>query len=64
LFMERRRKLIADYEKEEAKRMDKLKSSFVKTFKINKDLLESIMENFEGDLLDLYQYIKTKKYEQ
>lgn len=64
LFMERRRKLINDYEREEAKRMDKLKKAFVKTFKINKDLLESIMENFDGSLLDLYQYIKTKKYEQ
>lgn len=64
LFMERRRKLIGDYEKEEAKRMDKLKSAFFKTFGIKRDLLESIMENFDGSLLDLYQYIKTKKHEQ
>lgn len=64
LFMERKRKLMEDFEKEENKRMDKLKTAFVKTFGINKDQLESIMENFDGTLLDLYQHIKSKKHEQ
>jgi hypothetical protein len=64
LFMERRRKLMDDYEKEEAKRLEKLKTAFVKIFSVNRDQLESIMENFDGSLLDLYNYIKNRKYEQ
>jgi hypothetical protein len=56
--MERKRKLSEDYEKEEAKIMQKLKTDFVKTFKINRTELESIMEDFEGNLLDLYNHIK------
>jgi hypothetical protein len=58
LFMERKRKLSEDYEKDEAKIMQKLKTDFVKTFKINRTELENIMEDFEGNLLDLYNHIK------
>lgn len=64
LAMERVRKLGEDYEKDESKIMGKLKTDFCKTFKISKDRLETIMETFDGSLLDLYQYIKSKKYEQ
>ena len=64
LFMERRRKLLEDYEKEERKRMEKLTNAFVKTFSVNKDQLETIMDTFDGSLLDLYNYIKNRKYEQ
>jgi hypothetical protein len=64
LFMERRRKLLEDYEKEENKRVQKLKTAFRNTFSIDKEQLESIMENFDGSLLDLYHYLKNKKYEQ
>lgn len=63
LFMERRRKLILDFEKEEADRMSKFKKSLVKVFGINLQTLESIMVDFEGNLVDLYNYIKSKKYE-
>jgi hypothetical protein len=62
--MERRRKLLEDYEKEENKRVQKLKTAFRNTFSIDKEQLESIMENFDGSLLDLYHYLKNKKYEQ
>lgn len=58
LFMERRRRLLIDYEKEEASIMRELKSDFVKTFKIDKNVLETIMETFDGSLLDLYNHIK------
>ena len=63
LFMERRRRLLIDYEKEEANTMRELKSDFVKTFKINKTLLETIMETFDGTLVELYNHIKNKDYD-
>jgi len=63
LFMERRRRLLIDYEKEEASIMRELKTDFVKTFKIDRQQLESIMETFEGTLIELYNHIKNKKYD-
>jgi hypothetical protein len=63
LFMERRRRLLIDYEKEEANIMRELKSDFVKTFKIDKKLLENIMETFDGTLVELYNHIKNKDYD-
>ena len=60
LFMERRRRLLIDYEKEEANIMRELKSDFVKTFKIDRKLLETIMETFDGTLVELYNHIKNK----
>jgi hypothetical protein len=63
LFMERRRRLLIDYEKEEVNIMRELKSDFVKTFKIDRKLLDSIMETFDGTLVELYNYIKNKDYD-
>lgn len=63
LFMERSRRLLIDYEKEEANIMRELKSDFVKTFKIDKVLLETIMETFDGTLVELYNHIKNKDYD-
>lgn len=61
LFMERRRRLLIDYEKEEASIMRELKSDFVKTFNIDRKLLETIMETFDGTLIELYNHIKNLK---
>jgi hypothetical protein len=61
LFMERYRRLILDYEKEESAVMRQLKSDFVSTFKIKRHELEEIMENFNGTLIELYNYIKQNK---
>ena len=61
LFMERYRRLILDYEKEETIKMRQLKSDFVSTFKIERKELEEIMENFNGTLIELYNYIKQNK---
>jgi hypothetical protein len=61
--MERRRRLLIDYEKEEANIMRELKSDFVKTFKIDRKLLETIMETFDGTLIELYNTIKNKDYD-
>jgi hypothetical protein len=63
LFMERRRRLLIDYEKEEASIMRELKSDFIKTFNIDRKLLERIMETFDGTLVQLYSHIKNKSYE-
>jgi len=62
LFMERRRRLLIDYEKEEASIMRELKSDFCKTFNIDKKLLESEMETFDGTLIELYNHLKNKTH--
>lgn len=53
----RHKKLIEDYEKEEFDIMKKLKLSFRKEFGISEEELSSIMENFDGTTLELYDYI-------
>ena len=59
LFMERYRRLNEDYQKEEYKIMTALKSDFVKTFKLDRNTLEMIMETFDGSLLEMYNYCKS-----
>lgn len=63
LFMERYRRLSIDYEKEETRVMQELKSDFVKTFKLDKKELETFMETYDGTLLEMYKHFKesTKK---
>jgi ribonuclease BN (tRNA processing enzyme) len=58
MFRARHKRLMEDYEKEEAEILRKLKLEFKKVFKISKDDLERIMETFDGTTLDLYIYIK------
>jgi hypothetical protein len=60
LFKERQRRLSEDFEKDEADIMRRLKKDFTKTFKITIQQLDSLMENFEGSLLDLYNHVKLK----
>ena len=43
--------------------MTKMKKDFVKELKIGKDELESIMETFDGTVLELYEHIKSLKGE-
>jgi len=54
----RHKRLMEDYQKEEAEILRKLKLEFKKVFKISKEDLERIMETFDGTTLDLYIYIK------
>lgn len=63
LFFERYRRLSLDYQKEEGKTMQDLKSDFVKTFKLDRNELETFMETHDGTLLEMYQHFKscTKK---
>ena len=64
LYMERYRRLMEDSEKEENKRFNALKKRLSKELKISKEDLESVMENFEGTIEELYLYLKNKKDEQ
>jgi hypothetical protein len=64
LYMERYRRLMDDSEKEENKRFNALKKRLSKELKISKEDLESVMENFEGTIEELYLYLKNKKDEQ
>jgi hypothetical protein len=63
LCMERHRRLILDYEKEESKILSELKNDFLKTFKLEKNDLEQTMESFDGTLLELYTFYKNRKLE-
>lgn len=58
MFRARHKRLMEDYEKEEAEILRKLKLEFKKVFKIPKEDLERVMETFDGTTLDLYIYIK------
>lgn len=58
MFRARHKRLMEDYQKEEAEILRKLKLEFKKVFKIPKENLEKIMETFDGTTLDLYIYIK------
>jgi len=63
LFMERHRRLLVDYEKEERQIMQNLISDFSKTFKLDKKKLETFMETHDGTTLEMYNHFKclTKK---
>jgi hypothetical protein len=61
LSMERYRRLMIDYQKEETTVMNKMKMDFCKTLKIDKADLEQIMESFDGTTLQLYNHIKNLK---
>jgi hypothetical protein len=63
LCMERHRRLVLDYEKEEFKILSELKSDFVRTFKLEKSDLEQTMECFDGTILELYNFYKNRKLE-
>jgi hypothetical protein len=61
--MERHRRLLLDYEKEERQIMQNLISDFSKTFKLDKKQLETFMETHDGTTLEMYNHFKglTKK---
>jgi len=61
LCLERARRLNEDYQKHEKELMDKIYSDFRRTFNIQRQELTSIMENFDGTLLELYDHIKKLK---
>jgi leucyl-tRNA synthetase len=60
LYMERYRRLMEDSHKEENKRFNGLKKRLSKEFKITKEDLELVMEDFDGTIEELYLYLKNK----
>ena len=60
-YNEKYRRLIQDYEKDEAKRMTSLKKAFIKRFKLTEEELQEEMENCVGSLEEMY-YIIEEKY--
>lgn len=63
LFRTRYKKLHEDFIKDEDEILKKMKKDFVKELKISKEDLESIMETFDGTVLEMYEYIKSTKGE-
>lgn len=58
LCMERYRRLMTDYEKDEEKIWKEMSKDFRLTFKVSEDELEKYMEKCDGTLMDLYNMVK------
>jgi hypothetical protein len=63
LFRTRYKKLHEDFLKEETEIIKNMKKDFKKEFKISDEELDSIMESFDGTVLELYEYMKELKGE-
>ena len=59
-MLARRKRLIEDFEKDEAERLSSLSTEFTKYFRCNKDQVEEEMLNCSGSLIDLYYIIEDK----
>ena len=57
LYMEKYRRLMEDYHKDEATRLQDYKKAVVKAVRITKEALEELMEDYEGTLGELYLYV-------
>ena len=54
----RRKRLIEDFEKDEADRLLSLKTAFTQHYRLTRDQIEEEMINFSGDsLIDFYYHI-------
>lgn len=60
LYMEKYRRLMEDYHKDEATRLEDFKKQVIKSTRIAKEVLEQLMEDFDGTLLDLYQQLSSQ----
>ena len=58
LSMERYRRLMNDYEKDETKILQQLKKDFKTVFGVSEDELDRYMEECDGDLMCLYNTVK------
>lgn len=61
LFGERRRRLTADYEKDEAKILESMYKDFKVELGMDKEEVEDEMLQFDGTLSEFYSYIYSKK---
>jgi len=58
----RHKRLMEDYEKEEPARIEALYDAFTTAYKITKDELEEKFLNFNGTILDFYEYAEEFLY--
>jgi hypothetical protein len=58
--LNRYKRLMEDYEKEEFNRLESLYAAFSKEFNLTKEEIESIFLNATGSILDCYKYLKNK----
>lgn len=61
LFGERRRRLMNDFEKDEAKILEAMYKDFWLAFRMKREEVEDEMFNFDGTLLEFYHHIYSKK---
>ena len=61
LDIARYRRLMADFEKDEAERMNNLYKEFKINFKLDEEIVQNEMADFDGTLEEFYHYIR-KKY--
>lgn len=60
LEVQRRKRLLEDFTKDENNKLLQLETAFRNTFVISKDNYEDEIINFEGSLLEFYDYIESK----
>jgi hypothetical protein len=60
LFGERRRRLINDFEKDEAKILEEMYKAFWTELRMTKEDVENKMLEFDGTLAEFYEYIYLK----
>lgn len=60
LWRTRRKRLLEDFEKDEANRLNSLIKEFPIYFRCTKEQVEKEMEEFGGSILDFYFYIEEK----
>jgi len=58
----RHKRLMEDYEKEETSRMEALYDAFTSAYKLTKSELEEKFANFNGTILDFYEYAENFLY--
>lgn len=56
----RRKRLLADFEKDEAEKLKALEVGFTTTFKLTKEQYEEEVVEFDGELIDFYYFIEEK----
>ena len=62
IYRERYRRLMNDYEKDEAQRLAEYKKTITNLFEIEDNDLEKKMEDYDGTLKELYILIKNNYY--
>ena len=61
-YMKRHNKLIEDAHNTELRHLEELAEGLSKKFKVDKEKIKKIMEEFGGATEDLYRYVEQNKY--